>query len=298
MADDYPTFSQRYGYEPLPEPMRLEELSDDLRREIWNSARRFLQAISVNYDFPQRTQLFIEYVLGKVLKVPEDDIHTSYASVHDEFKRILLASNFNRVLELIETTVNEGRQKGIIVHCIAFANRIEEVFVKHAAAYQLVLVDIDSGHSLFQFLPQSSEEQGKATQQALKTIHDGGMKGAETHLRNAAKKINQRDFAQAVADSIHAVESVARMIDPNANKTLSPALKSLYKAGAIKHHSLMGAFSQLYGYTNDEQGIRHPLLDKDAPDVDIDEAVFMFGACASFSAYLVNKCQKMNPNKK
>ena len=29
------TFSQRYGYEALPEPMQLEKLSDTLRREVW-----------------------------------------------------------------------------------------------------------------------------------------------------------------------------------------------------------------------------------------------------------------------
>ena len=32
-ADDL-TFSQRYGYEPLPKPMQLEELSDDLRSHL------------------------------------------------------------------------------------------------------------------------------------------------------------------------------------------------------------------------------------------------------------------------
>ena len=96
----------------------------------------------------------------------------------------------------------------------------------------------------------------------------------------------------------HAVESVARLIDPHANHTLTPALKSLEKAGAIKHPALIGAFTQLYGYTDDQQEIRHALLGKDAPDVDIDEALFLFGACASFAAYLVNKYQKMNPSKK
>ena len=37
-----PSFSQRYGYEPLPKPMRLEELSSDLRVEVWNEVRQFL----------------------------------------------------------------------------------------------------------------------------------------------------------------------------------------------------------------------------------------------------------------
>ena len=36
------TFSQREGYAPLPKPMQLEELSADLRREIWNEIRKLL----------------------------------------------------------------------------------------------------------------------------------------------------------------------------------------------------------------------------------------------------------------
>ncbi len=296
MADsDHRTFSQRYGYEPLPEPMRLEELSDDLRREVWNTTRQFLKAIKGGgYYFSYEVKQFMEHVLGRVLKKPEDDINTDYDPVHDLFKQILLAHDFNVVLDLIETVVNEGKQREIAPHYSILANRIKAVFESHAAAYRLFLVGIDAAHSLFQFFPQSSEEQGKATQQAIKIIHDGGMTGAATHLHDATKKIRDGDFAGSVADSIHAVESVARMIDPKASKELGPALTSLTNAGVIRHAALKKAFAKLYGYTSDEQGIRHALLEKDSPDVDIDEAVFMFGACASFAAYLVNKYQKIN----
>ncbi len=135
--------------------------------------------------------------------------------------------------------------------------------------------------------------QGEATREAIKTIRDGGMKGAETHLRQAAAHINAQRFAESIKDSIHAVESVARQIDPESSQTLNPALNSLEKAGLIRHQALKEAFSKLFKYTNDEQGIRHALLDKNSPDVGLDEAMFMFGACASFAAYLVNKHHKM-----
>ena len=82
------------------------------------------------------------------------------------------------------------------------------------------------------------------------------------------------------------MESVARLIDPAASKTLGPALDSIEKAGLLKHAALKNAFKRLYGYTNDEQGIRHALLDRGSTDAGLDEAVFMFGACASFAAYL------------
>ena len=57
----------------------------------------------------------------------------------------------------------------------------------------------------------------------------------------------------------------------------------------MKHSALKQAFDRLYGYTNTEQGIRHALLDKGAADVGLNEAIFMFGACASFAAYLTEK---------
>ena len=118
------------------------------------------------------------------------------------------------------------------------------------------------------------------------------MKGAVTHLRESAKHINLGQFADSVIDSISAIESVARLIDPRASNTLTSALNSLENAGLLNHKALKKAFFNLYGYTSDEQGIRHALLEKDLPEVGMDEAIFMFGACASFAAYLVEKHRK------
>ena len=118
------------------------------------------------------------------------------------------------------------------------------------------------------------------------------MEGAAAHLRDAAEHINAKQYGDSIADSIHAVESVARVLDLEASQTLGPALDSLERSGLLKHPALKEAFKKLYGYTNDEQGIRHALLDRDSPDVGLDEAMFMFGACASFAAYLVGKHRK------
>jgi hypothetical protein len=50
-----------------------------------------------------------------------------------------------------------------------------------------------------------------------------------------------------------------------------------------------GGFGSLYGFTSDEDGIRHPLLDSVAAQVDETDALFMIGACAAFVSYLINK---------
>ena len=278
-------FSQRYGYTELPAPMRLEEISVDLRREIWNVTREILMStrgISMRgeYCFKKEGPRFIERVLGRFLKTPEDEVRTNYSEVLDRFKSSILDGHFYAVLDLVEI-ISDVEESG------SFRDRMAECFERHGSAYWL-----DVSRPPFQFVPRSSEAQGHATRKAIETIREGGMDGADTHLRHAAEHLNARRFADSVRDSIHAVESVARMIDPKAERTLGPALSSLERADVIKHKALKEAFSKLYGYTSDAEGIRHSLLDKDSPDVDLDEAMFMFGACASFAAYLVNKHRK------
>ena len=81
---------------------------------------------------------------------------------------------------------------------------------------------------------------------------------------------------------------MARQLDPKASQTLAPALKSLERSGTL-HPALKEAFTKLYGYTSDEQGIRHADLGQDSANVGMNEAVFMLGACASFSSYLWRK---------
>ena len=275
-------FSQRHGYTPLPAPMRLEEISDDLRREIWNTTREILMSMTYihmmtkNDCFGDEGTRLVERVLGRFLKRPEDEIDTEHGEALDNFKSLILTSDFHKVLDLVEIIASEAAPE--------FRDRVAESFERHAAAYWL-----DASRSTYQFFPRSNEAQGNATRKAIETIRDGGMDGADAHLRHAAEHLNARRFSDSVRESILAVESVARMVDPKAEKTLGPALTSLERDGLIRHKALKEAFSKLYGYTNDAQGIRHSLLDKDAPDVDLDEAMFMFGACASFAAYLVSK---------
>ena len=265
-----PSFSQRYGYEPLPKPMRLEELSSDLRVEIWNEVREFLLGkrdgliIGPRHFFTEQAKRFIERVIGRYTERPSDTISTEYKEALITFKNSMLSDKFNRVLDLIEIMVND---KDVTED---FVKGMNTSFEQCAAAYRL-----DTSQRPYCFVPQASKEQGEATQEAIKIIHESKFGGAAAHLRQATEHINAQQYADSIADSIHAVESVARVIDPKASKTLAPALKA--------------AFINLYGYTSNEQGIRHALLDQNSPGVGLDEAMFMFGACASFAAYLAEK---------
>jgi hypothetical protein len=65
--------------------------------------------------------------------------------------------------------------------------------------------------------------------------------------------------------------------------TLPDALKVLDQRGQV-HPALREGFIKLYGYTSDEHGIRHAMLDR--PTLDAADARFFLLSCTSFVNYL------------
>lgn len=95
------------------------------------------------------------------------------------------------------------------------------------------------------------------------------------------------DYRNSIKESISAVESLAKIITKNDKTTLGQALKEIESKHNIPS-SLKTAFSALYGYTSDEGGIRHSLIETGVT-VDIEEARFMLIACSAFINYLISK---------
>jgi len=50
------------------------------------------------------------------------------------------------------------------------------------------------------------------------------------------------------------------------------------------HPALKDGFTKLYGYTNDDDGIRHAMLDE--PNIDQSDAKYFLLSCTSFINYL------------
>lgn len=84
------------------------------------------------------------------------------------------------------------------------------------------------------------------------------------------------------------MESVCRTLNPSAD--LSKALARLEQKISI-HRGMTTGFTSLDGYTSDEGGLRHALLEAGEAKVDEAEALFMIGACAAFVSYLLNKAR-------
>ena len=277
------TFSQREGRSPPP-IVELGSIPKKFRHLAW----RHISGCIDNITHPSFDVYTIDRDRGfphiiwsfkfDVLEIPHDEIPYQKPSLDKEFSRsIILDGDYDFTITFIEYILrHEYCPNGL-------SESLIQSFEDASTAYQVI--DIDGEQTV---IPRISREAGEAARQAVEILQDGGMDSAASHLRQAAEHIGARQYADTITDSIHAVESVARAIDQK-SKTLASALDSLEKTGVQIHPALKKGFKNLYGYTNDEQGLRHALLDQDVADVGLEEAVFMFGACASFAAYLTQK---------
>ena len=273
------TFSQAQGYDDLPGPLALEDFSDDARRELWDLLHFYVNELTSS-DIFGTPMLFgawrnIAGVLHRdFLRLPFDEFDARASSFSVQYRTGILDSfPFNKVFDLLQIVMRHDACP------FDFVRSVQEIFERCQLAY---LVDMNGPPTI---LPMSTRREGEAISEAIRTFQSTGLTGPETHLRRAAEFINQGDWSDSIRESIHAVESIARILSPDAAKSLAPALKALEKNHPI-HGALREGFNKLYGYTSDEQGIRHPLLDSSDSPSGRDEAVFMLGSCASFASYL------------
>jgi hypothetical protein len=94
------------------------------------------------------------------------------------------------------------------------------------------------------------------------------------------------DYRNSIKESISAVESMAKTITQKPKADLEEALRILERSGKI-HGALKAGFSKLYGYTSDEGGIRHAMMEE--PDLSSSDAQFFLVSCSAFTNYLKSK---------
>ncbi len=278
---EYLTFSQAQGYEKIPGPLALGEISGAARIKLWNLFVGGPHNAFVSHtlwDSPQdledRWQSIFQMLHEDFLHRPMDEFPSKISQLVQTYREAILHRlPFNKLFDLVQMVMRHKQCPRDFILDVA------AIFKKCRLAY---VVDTESPVTI---LPAATTQEGEELMGAIREFREAGLSGAETHLRKAGERVNQGDWSGSVEESILAVESVARQLDPDASKTLGPALNSLEKSGQL-HPALKKAFSNLYGYTSDEQGIRHALIDNPTSSVGKDEALFMLGACASFASYL------------
>ncbi|MCY4541033.1 MAG: hypothetical protein OXB95_01360 [Rhodobacteraceae bacterium] len=108
------------------------------------------------------------------------------------------------------------------------------------------------------------------------------------HIRQAVSLYAKRpnpDYRNSIKESISAVEATLRNLTGKEHQKISHALADLGKKGIDLHPALKRGFSSIYGWTNDEGGIRHALMDSSSP-VGEAEARLMLVMCSAYVNFL------------
>jgi AbiJ N-terminal domain 4 len=129
--------------------------------------------------------------------------------------------------------------------------------------------------------PAEVSEVARAAESAIPAV--------ASHIREALSLLPPSSDASprnSVKESISAVEAALKVLGGDASATLTTGLSAFEAKFGELHPALRAGLVKLYGYTSDEKGVRHALVDE-AADVTVDDARFMVVICSAFANYLV-----------
>lgn len=279
-------FSEKFGYRP-EKVIQNEEISNELRIRIWNlfyqneikrggiSSKRLTQVVNGEQTIDEKIADRIGFLI---------DLVEEKSSVESQLKNnILERFAWYEVYDFVEIHLSFLEQD-------EFQERINQ--------YNKLLEQEKSGYRIIagEVVPITSDVELKCIEQAFNTSYQS----VNQHIQKALSLYSDRktpDYENCVKESISAVEAICCIITgmTGAQATLGRALKDLEKSGVHIHPSMKNAFSSLYGYTSDENGIRHGGID--FTSVPSEDAKYMLISCSAFVNYLIEKWSKIEMKK-
>lgn len=279
------TFKEAEGLVPLPSQLKWGALNKEMRSILWVSFYIELEdAFSSDptgyhgstLNNPLRGVLMREHAYRR-----HEPINTfNYSGIFKSdfvkpYQRLFFNSEPAEVLDFIQFVLRDK----------SCSKPLKDHWIKD-------LCDESTPYSVVfdpcTIVPKISEEEAHSISESLNEVSKSKFGGSKSHFSAASAALSDGRNSDAIRESIHAVESAVKVIAGKEQSTLAGALPSLQKLLKL-HPALMEAVKKLYNYTSDEKGIRHALIDEGNKNVGQSEAIFMFGACASFVSYLITK---------
>ena len=289
-----PTFSQRMGLKPVRSVIQVDSLDEETRNALWNVLAPFLEMIKYNDHITVGRDVWVGLYHNAIDTVPPTRHPSEYGTVPDGvlfyrfFRSVIIEWNWNECLDFIEFIVAKERRarwndqcdNQILSRSEATAPTAEDfnaVFKKFLVGYRFV------GEQLTLITDPTEID-------ALETAIEQSEPSVRELLGKALGFLSDRtnpDYAKSVDCSISAVESQCKILLGERQTQLSQALGKLKGKGVELHPTLKEAFSKLFAFTSDADGIRHGGINPS--DVDQDLAKFMLIVCSAFVNYLTAK---------
>lgn len=266
-------FSQRKGYKPISKIIQRDDVSEELRNTLWNildiyvwQTKDFLhtqrgETGMKNYS----TILWLSY-----FKKPVDSLESSSYENLKIIREYFFSCQWYEVYDFIEFTLRYLKDDNV-------ADTVNFILERELSAYRFI-------DNIFTDITDQQEIEMIET-----ALADKDFPGVASHLRRALELLSERenpDYRNSIKESISAVESLAKTITRKPKATLGEALNIIERGGKI-HKSLLESFTKLYGYTSDEGGIRHAMLED--PNITAADAKFFLMSCTSFINFMKSK---------
>lgn len=270
-------FSQRNGYGSAN--IQLKASSQTMKNRIWAAFYKkefdFYDTLEWSSYTTGIENMMIE--MGVPYDFPENRICKT-KNAHALQKYLIGAPEWYIIYDFVERYLS-----------ISKANTVLEM----TTAFNHILVDEVSGYRVVDkiVVPITNSAEIETIMSAAETQYQS----VNTHITKALTLFADRknpDYENAIKESISAVEAMCCIITGQSGPqaTLGKTIKKLKECGVHIHSAMESAFSSLYGYTSDEDGIRHGGIDfTNAP---AEDAKYMLISCSAFVNYLIERWGK------
>ena len=280
-------FSERYGYKNVREIVQIDSIDEPLRNALWSLLKIYVwdqvhasTGMYGGYYLSSRSNGEIQALCKRLwfsyFKKPLDQLDNEWKKVSGQLRQHFFECEWYEVYDFIEFVANNYERYQFKDNFIEACNLALE---KEVSAYRFVDGIISRITE-----QQEIEEIEQALNQARGPV--------QTHLRRALELLSSRespDYRNSIKESISAVESLVAGVAGAGKGTLGQVIKKLEEKVGL-HPALKTAFSSLYGYTSDEGGIRHALME--AETIRFEDAKFFLVVCSAFVNFVKAKVQK------
>lgn len=280
-------FSERYGYKKVREIVQIDSIDEPLRNALWSLLKVFVwdhmressgiyRGYFLSSDSNKEIRELCDRLWFSYFKKPLDQRDNEWDKVHGQLRNYFFGCEWYEVYDFLEFVTNNYDRYQFKDHFIAACNKALE---KEISAYRFI-------DGLISRITEQQEvdEIERALETALGPVR--------THLRRALELLANRespDYRNSIKESISSVESLAAFAVGAEKGTLGQLIKRLEDEIQL-HPALRTAFSSLYGYTSDEGGIRHALMESE--NVRFEDAKFFLVVCSAFVNFVETKIAK------
>lgn len=276
-----PKFSDRMGITKPPAEIQVESMNRELRNSLWNL---IVEAFSREWSIPVK-KLFKSWFKLPVDNVPFDE-YDCKEWLKAQFMNMSWYDAYNfieHVLVNVEyLTLNEMRGRALYRQP-NFEEGLNFLLERELSGYRAINGEI---------VPIIDQSEVEAIRRATDSTSSLGLEGPRQHILKALHLLGKKpepDYRNSIKESISAVEGICKLLTDEKSGGIKVALEKLSSKVHL-HESFKKSLLSLYGYTSDEAGIRHPILEE--KDVGFAEAKFMLVTCSAFANFLIDKARQ------